>query len=61
MSPRPHLAPAGAGASAWDRLKRELPGSWTMPTMKGPFTVSYRLVSGDSALVETWGAGEYGV
>jgi len=28
-----------------------------MATAKGPFVVSYKLVSGDSALVEDWGAG----
>jgi hypothetical protein len=50
-------APKGTGAAAWDRLKRALPGVWTMPGKTGPFTVSYKLISGESALVESWGAG----
>jgi len=50
-------ASKGTGATAWETLKRSLPGTWTMPGKKGPFTVSYRLISGESALVETWGVG----
>ena len=57
-SPAPLPAvPAGTGAAAWARLERALPGAWTMPGKKGPFTVSYRLISGESTLVETWGVG----
>jgi hypothetical protein len=61
-SPAPSPAPAtaapkGTGAVAWERLKHSLPGSWTMPGKKGPFTVSYKLISGERALVETWGVG----
>ena len=47
----------GTGTAAWERIKRSLPGSWTMPGKKGPFTVSYKLISGESVLVETWGVG----
>jgi hypothetical protein len=54
----PRTAPSsGPGAAAWERLKSALPGSWIMPGKSGPFVVSYRLVSGGSALVEEWGAG----
>jgi hypothetical protein len=28
-----------------------------MPGKKGPFTVNYKLISGESVLVETWGVG----
>jgi hypothetical protein len=49
--------PHGTGAAGWAMLVRALPGAWTMPGKSGPFTVSYRLISGDSALVETWGVG----
>jgi hypothetical protein len=45
------------GAMAWEQLKRALPGSWQMEGKSGPFVVSYKLVSGGSALVESWGAG----
>src|SRR5580692_2610563 len=51
------VAPKGTGAAAWARLVQALPGAWTMPGKSGPFTVSYQLISGESALVETWGAG----
>jgi hypothetical protein len=50
-------APNRTGAAAWELLKRSLPSSWTMPGKTGPFTVSYKLISGESALVETWGVG----
>jgi hypothetical protein len=50
-------APRGTGAAAWAQLKKALPGTWTMPGKSGPFTVSYQLISGESALVETWGVG----
>jgi hypothetical protein len=49
--------PKGTGSAAWEQIKRALPGSWTMPGKSGPFRVSYKLISGDSALVETWGVG----
>jgi pimeloyl-ACP methyl ester carboxylesterase len=44
-------------AGAWALLERNLPGTWTMATAKGPFPVAYRLVAGESALVEDWGPG----
>jgi hypothetical protein len=47
----------GPGAPAWERLRHELPGAWSMPGKNGPFVVSYKLISGGSALVEEWGAG----
>jgi hypothetical protein len=50
-------APKGTGTAAWEQIKRALPGSWTMPGKSGPFKVSYKLISGDSALVEIWGVG----
>ncbi|MDQ3232797.1 MAG: hypothetical protein M3Q07_13350 [Pseudobdellovibrionaceae bacterium] len=45
------------GKAAWELLQKTLPGTWTTPNQNGSFKVSYRLISGDSALVETWGAG----
>ncbi len=45
------------GAPAWALLKRELPGAWTTPSKSGGFTVAYKLISGESALVEEWGVG----
>jgi hypothetical protein len=64
-APAPIAAPAeakpsaspGTGAAAWALLRRALPGAWTMPGKKGPFTVAYKLISSDSALVESWGVG----
>ena len=51
-------APAnGLGPVAWERLKQSLPGSWSMPGKSGAFLVSYKLISGQSALVEQWGVG----
>ncbi|HEY6464146.1 MAG TPA: hypothetical protein VIY73_28450, partial [Polyangiaceae bacterium] len=51
-------APAsGLGPVAWERLTRALPGSWSMPGKSGPFVVSYKVISGQSALVEEWGVG----
>ncbi|MGE0870169.1 MAG: hypothetical protein AB7P03_16510 [Kofleriaceae bacterium] len=43
------------GMRSWDRLKTALPGTWraTAPS-GGPITVSYRLVAGDSALLESF-------
>jgi hypothetical protein len=58
-APPAPLAARAAGAAAWAHLKAALPGTWTLST-KGqgaPFIVSYKLISGDSALVEHWGAG----
>jgi hypothetical protein len=50
-------APSAVGATAWEALKRDLPGTWEMKGKKEPFVVTYKLVSAGSALVETWGAG----
>ena len=55
--PHPAERTSGPGAVAWDLLRRGLPGSWSMPTKTGEFVVTYRLISGDSALVEEWGPG----
>jgi hypothetical protein len=49
--------PSDLGARAWTRLTQALPGAWTLPAKNGVFTVSYKLISGDSALVEEWGRG----
>jgi hypothetical protein len=48
--------PSAAQATAtWNRLKATLPGTWTATTSKGTtVTESFRLVSSDSALVETY-------
>jgi hypothetical protein len=59
-SAAPHSAPpptTALGAPAWGLLKRELPGTWTTPTKSGGFSVAYKLISGESALVEEWGPG----
>jgi hypothetical protein len=50
-------SPPNPGRAAWARIQAALPGTWTMPGKKGPFTVSYKLISGGSTLVETWGVG----
>jgi hypothetical protein len=59
--PGPAAAPAhaaGLGVPAWERMKRVLPGSWSMPSSKGgTFVVSYKLISAGTVLVEEWGAG----
>jgi hypothetical protein len=58
-SPAAPASPAGShgpGVAAWARLKTMLPGTWTMPTKNGgTFTVTYKLISSGSAIVEHWG------
>lgn len=58
--PAPPVAPAisahvAVGAPVWESLKRDLSGDWELEGK--PFRVSYHVVSGGSALVESWGAG----
>ena len=53
----PAAPPSGLGPVAWERLKQSLPGSWSMAGKSGTFLVSYKLISGQSALVEQWGIG----
>jgi hypothetical protein len=48
---------AGLGAPAWALIKQRLLGRWVLPGKNGVFVVSYKLISGESALVEEWGAG----
>lgn len=45
-----------AALQVWERLKRELVGRWlaTPEGSDGAITLSFRLVSGDSAIVETY-------
>ncbi len=42
----------------WGRLARELPGTWAATGEQEGLIVRYRLVSGGSALLETFGASE---
>ena len=54
---RPAAASLDASA-AWDRMKQVLPGTWHAETRRGTgVDVAFRLVSSDSALVETYGVG----
>jgi hypothetical protein len=58
LAPASPPAPSAQGAVAWERLKARLPGTWTTPSRRGgTFTVSFKLISGGSVLVEHWGAG----
>jgi hypothetical protein len=52
----PGVAP-GASEIAWARLTQVLPGTWTTASKNGPFTVTYKLISGGHALLEQWGSG----
>jgi hypothetical protein len=36
----------------WEKMKKVLPGSWSAPTERGTIKVSYKLISGGSALLE---------
>lgn len=56
--PAADAAAPGIDASAgWTRLVERLPGTWSATTESGSsLEVSYRLVSRDSALLETFGA-----
>ena len=57
-TPRSSSQDSRLGSSAaWDQLRRSLPGSWTIATPHGTVSVSYRLISNGTALVETWAAG----
>jgi hypothetical protein len=49
-------APQGVdGRPAWEALGRQLPGTWEAENADGQtIKVEYRLISGDSALVEKW-------
>lgn len=46
--------PSSAGA-AWDALVHELPGRWIAATEGGSVPVEFRVVAGQSALLETFG------
>ncbi len=55
----PAGAPGAAGVDArvaWERLQRELPGTWQATGEHEGLVVAYRVVSGGSALLETFGA-----
>jgi hypothetical protein len=48
---------ATASDEGWAHLRESLVGTWETTTEEGRrFEVSYRMVSNDSALVETWGS-----
>jgi hypothetical protein len=52
--PQPR-APAIDARSAWEHIRQTMPGSWEATTASGKVVkVSYRLVSNESALVETF-------